>query len=269
MKIKFYILQRIKLILAKLKLFFINMLSTNNKNNNLLQKSMIFQLFLFFGGFILAGVLYGGILKLYLNKINPISEINKVKNLADRLDLLAARRKEMLMLMGFVAPIATVTIIWFGKMSAGDLINVTLHSNEIKDVTSEAVSLGFMTRFFLNKKFNWFKYLLIVLTIIFVFKSNLYLYLLPYITIQRLKYFWLFGVFNSMLYFAFNYIFYIMLNKNTNFIIPSNLPGFLRNHLNSLKLLSKNEFLYLREMKRNKLLAIVSLIVFISGILII
>lgn len=114
---------------------------------------------------------------------------------------------------------------------------------------------------------TWFKYLLIILTIIFVFKSNLYLYLLPYITLQNLNYFCLFGLYNSILYFAFNYIFYIILMKNINFIIPSNLPRFIKNHLKTLKVLSKEESYNIKAMKRNKLLAVASLIVFISGIL--
>lgn len=186
-----------------------------------------------------------------------------------QMEALALRRKELLLVMAFVAPLAAISIVWCGKMSAGDLINVTIHSNEIKDVSSELISLGIMSRFFLNKKPNWFKYLLIILLTIFIIKTNIYLYLLPYLTFKYLKYFWMFALFYTIIYFSFNYIFLIILNKNNNFIIPSNFPGFVINQLKSLKNLSTDEYLYNREKKRNKLLAIVSLIVFISAILII
>jgi hypothetical protein len=220
------------------------------------------------GGLIPVGLVYSGIVKLYLKKINPYSEIIKETNPKIRMQALALRRKEMLLFMGAVAPIAAVTLVFFGKVSVGDLINITVHSSETNNLTSELFSLGLMTRLIFKKLPNWFKYLFVLLTLIFVFKSNLYLYLLPYITIKSLKYFWLFLLLNTIVYFSFNYIFLTILNQNKNFKIPKNLPRFIINQIESLKLLSTTN-LYNRDKKRNKLLIIICLIVFILAILII
>uniref|UniRef100_UPI0030FF1A58 hypothetical protein n=1 Tax=Singerocybe alboinfundibuliformis TaxID=1346812 RepID=UPI0030FF1A58 len=122
-----------------------------------------------------------------------------------------------------------------------------------------------MTRLFLNKHKipNWFKYL--ILTIILLFITNTYLYILPYFTYTNLVYFWVFGLYNSIIFFTFNYIFIIIINKNKNLKLPSNLPGFILDQLKGLKVLSTKDSFYNSEKKRNKYLAIISLILFIAA----
>jgi glycopeptide antibiotics resistance protein len=114
------------------------------------------------------------------------------------------------------------------------------------------------------------KILLIIITIISlqiyaIIHLNL-LYYLSFFKVNSYIIFWLLAVFIVFIFYILNILFYVLFMENKNIKLNKNIPGFIYNFLEDLKIISRNKYRkkkYTIYFTRHLILNVILFIIFI------
>jgi hypothetical protein len=212
------------------------------------------------------GLVYGTVVRLFMKHCDDYNSINRIKNIGEKTHFLRVRRVNIAVTLALTAPLATVLLVKFGKVSIFDSLGLKLgvnknnivNSNELlNNILQEATPLrGAPAALFstlhtrgriaprpdsneqkkknhLNPKFiKFILFLLLLIICVGLYKYNIFMYIINYINLFFLIYLWFLILIFSIVYNSVG--FFILINKNEIDIDISKLRNkFIRNTIES------------------------------------
>jgi len=199
------------------------------------------------------GLVYGAVVRLFMKHCDDYNSINRINDIGSRTHFLRVRRVNIAVTLALTAPMATILLVKFGKVSIFDSLGLKLGVNKDNLVNSNELLNNILLFSTLSprggvaprpdlvkKKKNhqnpkFFKFILFLLLIIIcvgLYKYNIFMYIINYINIFFLIYLWFLILIFSIVYNSVGY--FILINKNEIDIDLSKLRNkFIRNTIES------------------------------------